>query len=898
MSHNLKLDPRYLEPDELAYEKDIRSHYTPPKHVMYMSEMGVVAHWMNEEEIDPETLPHKIPTDDIGKEIEKCSEKIKELHELVLGKFVTTGSFIGASLEEAAKIGSRLVHYDYRIRRIDISGCTEDQQSLHADAQNKGAVARSVVAGAIAVLSPPPANEIPTTSNALAHTVNDTHGTHNQQQDNQSGPILPVPTGPQQSVSTQQPNGPGLNSTGIEPIRTEFPQFDLTNPEQSPYNAAADVQKRMETEAARRATEFELCLGRIADLHSDIMNEYCLPISPRRPSEAQGFMNRLQDLERVLRNLFVLASDSVTKREIEEAMTKLLRDAYVLQTNIMVHAQQTQKPIPTALPPTIWDAPAGNPPQNLSLYTHTGTRPNTQVGQAHSTMHPVHPNQVSVPLFNRAVDGLTFNVSQPFTVHDTPLASGVRDVIQDTRQGPHVTFGTNPVTYIPPNTTGGTQTNGTSAVQSMSGQPNGLQSRSQMPTSQAQQQSGSSWWPQPTQQQVNQQMREAVNNNSHQLQQPQSVVPGLPSIGDILSNNLSSGSSGSRNRAGNRTYHPAISPNQYPEYAAPEPSNESRLAAEAQIGQLPGMNACQGQQYLARVLGHRRYVGCVTDNTKTISLDEFMGHARAYQRSTGNPDAVVLSQLTTFLSEGAFIWWNAHGSEVTSLDDLESRLKSRFERKATDYMSVFGEFCSRKQGENEDLLDYVDHMILAANKCTTPPLTVPQIVTRIVDNSNEKYRKTLAAKQYKTVTELTVFAEYIVCGEKPKQERSTESSNAKRNWQKPWHKSAIVSDAEVDAVQPEELPNECDSEDSGDKAAAIEMIAKEIAKLSMSYVKGNGKAAAQHIQANGYRNDQHNRMNQQNRSNDGCWGCGAPGVFKQNCPKCSPNPKNELKHPQ
>lgn len=170
-----------------------------------------------------------------------------------------------------------------------------------------------------------------------------------------------------------------------------------------------------------------------------------------------------------------------------------------------------------------------------------------------------------------------------------------------------------------------------------------------------------------------------------------------------------SGSSADARRHVNRTYHPAIATTHFPEYGAVEPSEESRLAAEAQIGQLPSMNPCQGQQYLARVLGNRRFEGTVT-HAKAIPLDEFIGHARAYHKTTGSPEAVVVGQLTTFFSEEAFDWWQANGDRITgyTLDELESALKSRFERKSNDSMALFGEFCSRKQTKEEDLLRYID----------------------------------------------------------------------------------------------------------------------------------------------------------------------------------------------
>lgn len=330
------------------------------------------------------------------------------------------------------------------------------------------------------------------------------------------------------------------------------------------------------------------------------------------------------------------------------------------------------------------------------------------------------------------------------------MTRGVEAVVQEARNAantPHVTFGQNPATVIPPqhlsqHTT--VQPNASGVHTSLPQQPPQQQRQEQVPSSQGARPSQNHWPPMGNSQPINQPY----------VSQPPNAGTTAPIGGEQY--NLSTGSS--QRNVQSRSYHPAISTHRYPEYAAElRDQNASQLTVDAQIGQLPSMNVCQGQQYLARVLGHRRYEGKVTDQSKTITLDEFMGHARSYQRSTGTTDAVVLTQLATFFSNQAFKWWQTNSTTIATLDELESRLRSRFEHKATAGLSVLREFCSRKQERGEDLLDYIDEMRRLAAACY-PPLSVPDILTCVIDIATEKYRNLLAAKTYDSIAALTMFA--------------------------------------------------------------------------------------------------------------------------------------------
>lgn len=556
-------------------------------------------------------------------------------------------------------------------------------------------------------------------------------------------------------------------------------------------------------------------------------------------------MERVRALDAVLRGIFRLTTDLEMRTQIETDINTLVNDAYVLEANLIRVGAKTNTQAP----------PMAN---QLS---------DNRTGIIHSTMGP--NAMPTIQLFENEINGMTFDVSHPLLANHSQLGGTETNGRTTQRaagnlqtRGQHVTFGQNPVTFIP----------------SMQ-QPNQVtprrppQDRLYEPTA-----------PEGT-------THSAPTTNAPMgvpitTQAQSTPYPTPPFQPPSLANNISGGTHLSGGRTPfNRTYHPAISTARYPEYAASAgESNDSRAGVEQQIEQLPRMNACQGQQYLARVLGNRRYEGNQVDGTRTISLDEFIGHARSYQRSTGSPEAIVLSQLATFFTGQAFTWWMINGEVIQTLDELEIRLKSRFERRSMDELSLLGDFCSRKQQKNEDLLDFIDDMRKKASNCW-PPLPVPHIISRIIDNSNEVYRRLLAAKTYDTVEALTRFAEYLVREESLLSNRK----EPKTEWKKPLPKSRSIQsvEAETDSVEPshETVEEEPDTENSAE--AIVDALAQVLSKWSGT--KTGKQKSTQQIQVNAAPNGKQ----QQNRPLVKCFGCGAPGVFQRDCETCNNSaPKN------
>lgn len=216
-------------------------------------------------------------------------------------------------------------------------------------------------------------------------------------------------------------------------------------------------------------------------------------------------------------------------------------------------------------------------------------------------------------------------------------------------------------------------------------------------------------------------------------------------------------------------YHPATTP--FPQHFQEDPLNLNNLPR----GQLRNardennaMNPCQAQQYLGRMLSNRRYEGYVNENNKQgVPLEEFIGLIRQYQASTGTTDHYVLDQVATYMTGKAFAWWDVNRNTVHSIADLEQKLRARFERQATDDTSILIDFASRKQGKDEDLLDYIDEMRQRFIRCSAQ-VHEWKAVEIIVNNANESHNSILAARVYDSLEHLTQHAVYLMRGKAKK----------------------------------------------------------------------------------------------------------------------------------
>lgn len=515
-----------------------------------------------------------------------------------------------------------------------------------------------------------------------------------------------------------------------------------------------------------------------------------------------------------------------------------------------------------------------------------------QTYNAHSTMRPqVYP---TVNLFPHEIDAMTLNDSfAAHRVNNERAARGTTGIATDARANmAHVTFApqenSNNLFTAPPISTRNTTY--------MVPPP---EPRIRNPT----------WNDRPNARQPG-----APTDNAHTLNQNQP-----------LNNSRQWPFPTSRQEPAYQVYHPAVTPAHAPNYDIE--TNGQDQDEDTQHAQ--PMNAGQRQQYLSRILGHRRYDGTAGDSTnnKSLSLDEFISHVRQSKSSTGLSDSAILKLISAFMQGKAFNWWQTNGYQVKTLDELEVRMRTRFEGQSMDSMSQLMAFSTRMQREDEDVLDYMDDMRRRAFNIR-PALTEEQIIKTVIDNANGTFKWLLASRQYESLDKLNRHLEYLA---KMKITKPEEKPYVKKPWYKPRSVQAVEIESDEQTEGREEAENE-DKMDSDPITAMVDAITREMNRFVTrpNRYSGPQKPTYQGAQTNaveatasnpnGSKTDKKphtvscigcgtpgvywakctscQAMANQRVSTEKpvtCFGCGAPDVFKRNCPTCqsqSNQPKN------
>lgn len=103
---------------------------------------------------------------------------------------------------------------------------------------------------------------------------------------------------------------------------------------------------------------------------------------------------------------------------------------------------------------------------------------------------------------------------------------------------------------------------------------------------------------------------------------------------------------------GYQAYHPATTP-RYSQGGSMLPlafNISDPIGSSSRVtSNIKDINLCQMQQMLIKALGHRKYDGTSADGTKTIKLDEFIGHITQLQTGMNIADADILGAISTFL---------------------------------------------------------------------------------------------------------------------------------------------------------------------------------------------------------------------------------------------------------
>lgn len=175
----LMMDLSQLEADELAYEERIRAHYATPRNHLMLSSLGKVSQWMEDEravQTDPSTLVHGLTPDQIPAELDVCAHHINTIYDAVTAAEADNGDL--ADLQRANRMASRLVHYHWRLKRLEGVELTEPRTVTYNQALRHVRTAGAVIATRIIDLTRRNTSNVATNTPA-GNTTNATTSTEN-----------------------------------------------------------------------------------------------------------------------------------------------------------------------------------------------------------------------------------------------------------------------------------------------------------------------------------------------------------------------------------------------------------------------------------------------------------------------------------------------------------------------------------------------------------------------------------------------------------------------------------------------------------------------------------------------------------------------------------------------
>lgn len=301
----------------------------------------------------------------------------------------------------------------------------------------------------------------------------------------------------------------------------------------------------------------------------------------------------------------------------------------------------------------------------------------------------------------------------------------------------------------------------------------------------------------------------------------------------------------------------------------------------------------QQMQALSKAMGHRRFDGENKDQ-KLLSVNEFIGLLRMYQRSARISDEVLISAVPTQMTGLAFQWWATVGPNIETFDELERAVRMRFEHREMDKISQILHVSARKQSRSERLADYVDDMCQLAYTLEDR-MTEQQLVKLIVKNSNSVCRQQLVAHQYKSVESLRNYINYLGANGLITVEPTEKKTEQRPKWMKPKYVNATErKERETSsASEGDRSGDESEAPTEENQALLVEKVVAAVAKVfekskfdrkANSYQKKESKTA----EAKPTRGSDEIPAEQM-MTEVRCFGCQAPGVFRRNCTTCNPN---------
>lgn len=321
----------------------------------------------------------------------------------------------------------------------------------------------------------------------------------------------------------------------------------------------------------------------------------------------------------------------------------------------------------------------------------------------------------------------------------------------------------------------------------------------------------------------------------------------------------------------------------------------------------PSQVAYHGQQLLQKYMGNRKFDGYDGDYSKTVSLDEFIMLLLQYQKHTHNSDQEVLNHLTPYMTGHAFRWWMNRHQRIFTLAEFERELRIRFVRKPGEPSDVAMEFMNRRQGKDEDLLDYIDEMEKLLLRC--PGLFSEwKKIQIIVDNANDLDNRSLMARDYQTLEDLLQFAGYLVRNRPYKpQNRFDRLNKFDKRLERP-RSFKRVDALETASHQEDSETEDHETEELSDDSDTAQAIVDAVKALWTQKGRKTDKPP-QRGQSSDGKPDQASSIRPKKGNepiicaNCGlwghassrceapktlhCYGCGQPGVFRNQCEFCS-----------
>lgn len=335
------------------------------------------------------------------------------------------------------------------------------------------------------------------------------------------------------------------------------------------------------------------------------------------------------------------------------------------------------------------------------------------------------------------------------------------------------------------------------------------------------------------------------------------------------------------NPATGRSAIPIVS-NIEPHTQRTEPQREAQAQAR-----LPGSDLRSLKQFLS----NRYFDGSVIDKTH-MGAEDFILSLSMFARSAPGAESTIINNMASLLSGKALVWWSNEVNNITTFGEFTQSLRCRFATYTSDRHGMIAAIYDRKQKKNEPLSDFVDTMLSMMAQVPDVFDADAQVRT-ITRNADPECRKHLIGRVYRTIRDFTQYVNELA----HITNTTTESTRLEK-------KSHFVS-KKVHAIEMVNESEDDSSSDAEDGNRALEVLATAFQKVFGHKARGSakpdrvGRKQPHEMSHEMQRNKSncscaHNQMNaKSSKPGVSCYGCGAPGVYKNECTTCQSKPAAE-----